>query len=171
MILVDVNLLFYAANRDSRENAAALEWLEARLIGAERVGLTWPTLLAFVRLSSNARATPHPISPADAWSFVEAQWLSRPNVWIPEPTPSHASILRFLFSNWGTTHQKVSDAELAATAIEHGLTLCSADTGFATVPDLQWMNPLRQNTLHERSALPWLTAAKTDTPSSRKRRR
>lgn len=171
MILVDVNLLFYAANRDSREHAAALAWLDDRLSSAERVGLTWPTLLAFVRLSSNDRATPHPISPAEAWSFVEAQWLSRPNVWIPEPTPSHASILRFFFSNGATTHQKVSDAELAATAIEHGLTLCSADTGFATFPGLQWMNPLRPNTLHERPPLPWLTPAKTDTPSSRKPRR
>ena len=171
MILVDVNLLLYAANQASSEHAAAKTWLESRLSGAERVGLAWPTLLAFVRLSSNARATPKPIPPAEAWSFVETQWLSRPNVWIPEPTPSHASILRFLFSNWGTTHQKVSDAELAATAIEHGLTLCSADNGFANVPGLQWMNPLRPNTLHERPPLPWLTPAKTGKPSSRKPRR
>jgi len=171
VILVDVNLLFYAANRDSPHNAAARNWLEKQLSGVERVGLAWPTLLAFVRLSSNARATSSAISPAEAWSFIETQWLSRPNVWIPEPTPSHVSILRFLFSNWGTTHQKVSDAELAATAIEHGLTLCSADSGFAAVPGLQWTNPLRPNALHERPPLPWLTAAKTGRPSSRPPRR
>jgi uncharacterized protein len=171
VILVDVNLLFYAANRDSRDNAAAQPWLEARLSGVERVGMAWPTLLAFVRLSSNARVTPNAISPAEAWSFVETQWLSRPNVWIPEPSPSHASILRFLFSNCATTHRKVSDAELAATAIEHGLTLCSADNGFAAFPGLQWMNPHRPNTLHERASLPWLTPARTDRPSSRTPRR
>lgn len=169
MILVDVNLLLYAANRDSRDHSVAHTWLETRLSSVERVGMAWPTLLAFVRLSSNARAMPHAVSPAEAWSFVEEHWLSRPNVWIPEPTPSHASILKFLLSNFATTHQKVSDAELAATAIEHGLTLCSADNGFAAVPGLQWMNPLRPNTLHERSPLPWL--ARADTPSSRKPRR
>jgi toxin-antitoxin system PIN domain toxin len=169
VILVDVNLLLYAANADSPDHTAAKAWLETRLTGAERVGLSWPTLLAFVRVSSNAKAMPHPISPADAWSFVETHWLARTNVWIPDPTPSHASILKFLFSNFGTTHQKVSDVELATTAIEHGLTLCSADNGFASVPGLQWMNPLRQNSLHERPPLPWLT--KTDKPSSLSRRR
>lgn len=171
MILVDVNLLLYAAHPHSPDHASAHAWLETRLSGVERVAMAWPTLLAFVRLSSNARAIPNAISPAEGWSFIETQWLSRPNVWIPEPTPSHGSILRFLFSNWGTTHQKVSDAEVAATAIEHGLTLCSADNGFATIPGLQWLNPLRPNTLHERSPLPWLTPTKTDTPSSRKPRR
>jgi predicted nucleic acid-binding protein len=36
----------------------------------------------------------------------------------------------------------VSDAHLAALAIEHGLTLYSADGGFARFPRLRWSNPL-----------------------------
>lgn len=36
----------------------------------------------------------------------------------------------------------VMDIHLAALAIEHGLTLCSADTGFARYRQLRWMNPL-----------------------------
>jgi len=31
---------------------------------------------------------------------------------------------------------------LAALAIEHGLTLCSADTDFARIRTLRWVNPL-----------------------------
>jgi len=34
------------------------------------------------------------------------------------------------------------DVHLAALAIEHGLALCSADTGFARYPNLRWVNPL-----------------------------
>jgi len=34
------------------------------------------------------------------------------------------------------------DAQLAALAVEHGLTLCSADTDFARFTDLRWANPL-----------------------------
>lgn len=34
------------------------------------------------------------------------------------------------------------DVHLAALAIEHGLTLCSADGGFARYPKLRWINPL-----------------------------
>lgn len=36
------------------------------------------------------------------------------------------------------------DALLAALAIEHGLTLYSADTDFARFRELRWENPLRE---------------------------
>jgi hypothetical protein len=36
----------------------------------------------------------------------------------------------------------VSDAHLAALAIEHGLTLCSTDGDFARFPGLSWRNPI-----------------------------
>ena len=35
----------------------------------------------------------------------------------------------------------VSDAQLAALAIEHGFTLCSADTDFARFREIRWENP------------------------------
>jgi uncharacterized protein len=34
------------------------------------------------------------------------------------------------------------DAVLAAIALEHGATLCSADRDFARFPGLRWINPL-----------------------------
>lgn len=37
------------------------------------------------------------------------------------------------------------DAHLAALAIEHGLTLCSADSDFAKFSGLRWLNPLVQD--------------------------
>ena len=36
----------------------------------------------------------------------------------------------------------VSDAQLAALAIEHGLTVYSADTDFARFTELTWVNPV-----------------------------
>ncbi len=36
----------------------------------------------------------------------------------------------------------MSDASLAALALEHGLTLCSSDTDFARFTELTWHNPL-----------------------------
>jgi predicted nucleic acid-binding protein len=36
----------------------------------------------------------------------------------------------------------VTDAQLAALAIEHGLALCSADTDFARFSEMRWVNPL-----------------------------
>ena len=36
----------------------------------------------------------------------------------------------------------MSDAHLAALAIEHGLTVCSAETDFARFREVRWTNPL-----------------------------
>jgi predicted nucleic acid-binding protein len=43
----------------------------------------------------------------------------------------------------GVTGNLVTDAQLAALAIEQGLVLYSADTDFAHFDELQWRNPLR----------------------------
>ena len=53
MILVDANLLMYAANGAAPEHDRARSWLDDRLNGSARVGLPWPSLLAFVRLATN----------------------------------------------------------------------------------------------------------------------
>jgi predicted nucleic acid-binding protein len=44
--------------------------------------------------------------------------------------------------NTGVRGNLASDAHLGALAIEHGLTLCSADSDFARFPGLRWTNPL-----------------------------
>ena len=36
----------------------------------------------------------------------------------------------------------VTDAQLAAVALEHGLTVYSADADFARFPEVDWVNPL-----------------------------
>jgi predicted nucleic acid-binding protein len=36
----------------------------------------------------------------------------------------------------------VTDAHLAALAVEYGATLCSADADFSRFPGLSWHNPL-----------------------------
>jgi predicted nucleic acid-binding protein len=36
----------------------------------------------------------------------------------------------------------VTDAQLAAVAIEHGLTVCSADTDVARFREIVWLDPL-----------------------------
>ncbi len=141
MILVDANLLVYAANQTALEHDAARTWLDERLNGTARVGLAWASLLAFVRLVSNPAVVRHPVTPGDAWMQVE-QWLSCEPVWTPVPTPRHADVLGALLRIPLITSRLVPDADLAALAIEHGLTLCSADGDFARFPGLKWENPL-----------------------------
>ncbi len=142
MILVDVNLLLYATVATTPEHAVARPWFNSCLNGTAAVGLPWSSLLGFVRIVSNRRVYSEPVSVAEAWSEVE-RWLDCPPVWIPQPTDRHREILRPLLLEPTLRANLVSDAHLAALAIEHGLTLCSTDADFARFPGLRWENPLR----------------------------
>jgi len=104
-------------------------------------GFSWQSLLAFVRLTSNPRIFPRPLSARAAWGQVEG-WLSCRNAWIPEPTRRHGGILRSLLSNVGNRSNLVPDAHLAALAMEYGLVLCSTDADFSRFEGLRWRNPL-----------------------------
>ena len=141
MILVDANLLVYAANRQAPEHHAARAWLDDHLNGTIRVGLPWASLLAFVRLVSNPAVVRRTVTPGEAWAQVE-QWLSCDLVWTPVPTARHADVLKPLLRVPLMTSRLVPDADLAALAMEHGLTLCSTDGDFARFPGLKWENPL-----------------------------
>jgi hypothetical protein len=141
VILVDANLLLYAANQAAPEHAGARAWLDARLSGSARVGLPWPSLLAFVRLASNPLVMRNPVPVATAWQQVR-QWLTAEPAWVPQPTTRHADILGGLCEPSWMTARLVPDAHLAALAIEHGLTLCSTDGDFAKFKGLEWANPL-----------------------------
>ncbi len=141
MILVDANLLLYATITDYEQHAAARAWLEERLNAPARVGLAWPSLLAFLRIGTNPRLFPRPLAIRQAWTRVE-EWLAVPTVWIPTETDRHVEILGHLLTHAGASGNLVSDAHLAALAIEHGLTLCSTDHDFRRFPSLRFENPI-----------------------------
>lgn len=141
MILVDANLLLYAANHAAPEHPAAREWLDRQLGGTARVGLPWPVLLAFVRLASNPLVVREPVTVAAAWGQAR-EWLASPVAWVPVPTDRHAEVFESLCLPSWMTSRLVPDAHLAALAIEHGLTLCSTDGDFARFGGLNWENPL-----------------------------
>ena len=141
MILVDANLLLYAANRSAPEHGVARKWLDDRLTGSAAVGLPWMALLAFVRLASNPVVVRNAVTPRAAMGQVE-EWLGCRAAWIPEPGLEHAMILVRLLASPLMTSRLVPDAHLAALAIEHGLTLCSADGDFAKFSGVRWENPL-----------------------------
>ena len=145
MILVDANLLVYAHTATMLQHEAARAWLDEQLNGRWRVGLPWPSLLAFVRLVSNPRVFERPEPVAAAWRQVET-WLDCESVWIPQPTERHRAILGALLGQHQAQANLVPDAHLAALALEHGLILCSADSDFSRFAGLQWQNPLRPNT-------------------------
>ena len=141
MILVDVNILVYAHINAAPQHDAAATWLDRQINGSSRVGLPWASLLGFLRLTTNPRVLERPLRMASAWEQV-TDWLANETVWVPAPTERHTGILATLLGQAGVHGNLVPDAHLAALAIEHGLTLCSADSDFRRFAKLKWHNPL-----------------------------
>jgi uncharacterized protein len=140
-MLVDANILLFATDATSTFHAAAVDWLEEQLSGDRRVGLPWLSLWAFLRLSTNSRVYRDPLTPDHAWAHVD-RWLSVDVTWIPAPMERHAKILGQLVKGYHLSGDMIPDAQLAAIAIEHGLTVCSADTDFARFSEIRWENPI-----------------------------
>lgn len=141
MKLPDVNLLLYAIDADAKAHDPARAWLEETLSGTEEVGFAWTVLLGFARLSTNPRIFEDPLSIDEALDYIDG-WLTQPVATLVEPTDRHAGLLRELLEPLGAGGNLVSDAHLAALAIEHGAELCSRDNDFARFSGVRWVDPL-----------------------------
>ena len=143
MILVDVNLLVEATMSQAPRHGAARPWWHAQLVGSGRIALPWVSLTGFVRVVGQSRIWTHPMPVGPALGAVRS-WLSRPNVWIPEAGPQHLDLLDSLLGA-DSSVRLVTDAHIAALAMEHGLTVCSRDGDFARWSDLglRHRDPLR----------------------------
>ena len=140
-MLIDANLLVFAVREESPFHVKARNWLTDQLNGERRVGIPWQSLAAFLRITTNPRIYERPLEPIAAWTYVEG-WLADDLVWTPAPTPRHAQVLGDLVKHHQPRGNLVTDAQLAALAIEHGLEVCSADTDFARFTEIRWHNPL-----------------------------
>jgi toxin-antitoxin system PIN domain toxin len=139
--LLDANILLYAYNADSPHHEVCRVWLEAAFNGAEPVALPWQTLLAFIRIATNPRAVAQPLSAAQACSIVD-RWLQQPNVTPLTATERFWPILREQLLDGRITGPLVTDAALAAQALEHGAVLCSTDRDFRRFRGLTLVDPL-----------------------------
>ncbi len=141
MIAVDLNLLIYALNEDAPQHHHALGWWEEIMSSDTPVGLSWSVLLGFLRITTNPRILPRPLSARQAVEVVD-DWLAHPLTQILEPTRQHWTILKELLAPLGTAANLTTDAHLAALSIEHGALLYSADSDFSRFAKLRWKNPL-----------------------------
>ena len=141
MMVVDLNLLLYATNEDAPQHTKARRWWEATLAGDEQVGLAWPVVLGFLRLSTRSGILPRPLTPRQALDTV-SEWVTHPLVAMLHPGDGHWSILRGLVESSGAAGNLTTDAHLAALTIEYDATLYSTDTDFSRFSKVRFTNPL-----------------------------
>ena len=141
MILVDANILLYAEDSLHPRNQQAREWWDGQLSQTETVCLCWTVLSAFIRIGTNPRVFEHPLSLEQALARVQS-WLDQPCTRVVRPTERHWTVFQQMLTDGQAIANLVTDAHLAALAIEHGCELASTDSDFARFPKLKWRNPL-----------------------------
>ena len=137
MILPDLNLHIYAYNLTAPDHTAARLWWEGVMTRQEPIGLPLNVALGFVRLMTNPKVIQPPMLLPDALAEVQ-RWLAAPNVTLLHPTPQHWDTLGKI----GWTGPALSDAHLAALAMEHDGELNTNDADFSSCSGLRWKNPL-----------------------------
>lgn len=141
MILVDANILLYAEDSRSVHHEAARTWWDAQLSGSTPVCLCWPVLNAYIRIGTNVGLHHRALTLKEAVARVQS-WLDQPCVRIVTPTSQHWALFQRMLQGGQATANLVSDAHVAALAVEHNCVLYSTDADFARFRGLKWRNPL-----------------------------
>lgn len=129
MKLPDANVLLYAVNSDARHHESCRRWLDSALSGTDTIAFSWMPLLAFIRLSTKVGLFPRPLSTENAFNQGD-EWLAAAAAVVVEPTGAHSRIVRQLLAPVGVGGNLVSDAHLAALAVEHKCIVVSYDNDF-----------------------------------------
>jgi toxin-antitoxin system PIN domain toxin len=141
VIVLDANILLYAYDSASPQHTKARKWIEVEFSGSDPIALPWQTVTAFVRIMTHPRLPGERLTLDEAVSVVDA-WLEQPNVRLLAPGEGHWPLFRQMLVEGQAPGPLVSDAHLAALAIEYGGVLHTTDRDFARFPGLRWQNPL-----------------------------
>ena len=126
----------------ARFHEQAREWWQQALSGTEAVGLTHVVAFGFIRVATNVRAFENPWTVAEASAHVRS-WLARRAVRMLLPDVDHAErVVGLLEAAKSAGGNLVTDAQIAALALQHDAEVHTADRDFMRFPDLRCRYPL-----------------------------
>lgn len=144
MLVVDTNILVYAADRRSPFHSACRDWLEDRRGRPDAWYTTWPIVYEFLRVTTHPRVMREPWNVSDAWRFVVAL-LASPGLDVLSHTERHADTAAEVFAELPDLGGSVlHDAHTAILMREHGISrICTRDTDFHRFPFLAVVDPIQ----------------------------
>jgi len=137
--LPDVNVLIYAHREDAPEHRRYAAWLRTLTAAPEPFALSEVVLAGFLRIVTNPRIFDPPTAMATAIAFCQ-RLVDWPRAVVIAPGDQHWDVFVGLCAN--IEGPLVTDAYLAALAIEHGCELITTDSDFARFARLRWRHPL-----------------------------
>jgi toxin-antitoxin system PIN domain toxin len=144
VLVVDTNVLVYAADADSPHHAACRRWLERRRARPDAWYTTWSILYEFLRVTTHPRVMRHPWTATAAWQFVVAL-LASPGLGVLVATMRHADVAAGVIAEMPELGGNlVHDAHTAILMREHGVRqICTRDTDFHRFAFLDVVDPVR----------------------------
>jgi len=142
LILVDASILLHAYHPQSEHHEVCRHWIEESFSAPSPIGLPWLTIWAFLRISTNPRAFERPLTMKEA-EAIASSWFDAAAVQAILPGERYWEILRHLLVEARVSGPLVTDAALAAMAIEQGASVCTTDRDFARFAEVQIVDPSR----------------------------
>jgi toxin-antitoxin system PIN domain toxin len=141
MDLLDVNVLVNAFRPDASRHQQFLEYVQSLVASPQPFAVPSIVFSGFLRIVTNPKIFNVPNTFADAAKFAD-QLQGSPNCLIVSPGDRHWALFVELCSKANARGNFISDAYLAAIAIELGAELVSDDRGMARWPGLKWRRPV-----------------------------
>lgn len=145
MLVVDTNILVYAANRDSEFHYPCRRHLENLRSDSAPSYLSWSICYEFLRVTTHPRVLPSPWNSTRAWSFINSL-LAAPGFELLAETNRHRQVLEQTLAELPDLKGNLlHDMHTAVLMRENGISRISTrDTDFARFPFLTMVDPVRQ---------------------------
>ena len=145
MFVVDTNILVYGADKDSPDHVRCRALLEQWRVQTTPWYVTWGIVYEFLRVVTHPRVLVRPLSPADAWRFLDALFAA-PSLRILTETDRHRHVAAEVFLEIpDITGNLVFDAHTAVLMRENGIkAVYTRDTDFNRFPFLDTVDPITQ---------------------------
>ncbi len=138
---IDANILLYAVDRSSSRHERAYEFLQKASKGPEILAITWPVIMAFLRIATHPSIFTNPLSPQDAQSNI-ASLISLPHVRLLSEADGFWQIFNQIADGISLRGNIIPDAHIAAILRQHGVTtIFTGDTDFRKFSFLRVHNP------------------------------
>jgi len=150
VLVVDTNVLVYAANSTSQFHRPCREWIDRRRRRPDAWYVTWAILYEFLRVTTHPRILPRPWTVSGAWQFVETL-LASPGLGILVPTERHPEVVAQVIAELPyLVGNIIHDVHTATLMREHGIKqICTRDHDFGRFPFIQTIDPLKVLRLDE----------------------
>jgi hypothetical protein len=144
VLVVDTNVLVYAADTASPHHRACRRWLEDRRSRHEAWFITWGIVYEFLRVVTHPRVLRRPWGLAPSLEFVDGL-VNSPSAALLVATERHADVLRETAHEFDdVSGNLLHDLHTVVLMREHGISrICTRDTDYHRFPFLTVIDPLR----------------------------